>query len=375
MEDIEDSFLYGNSDVTIAEKEQLTVNTNENNSLNEIENSEKSLGEKIQTFEENNEDEEEEEEEDVQILLNTETVEKGTFPKNAFYRSSGAKQAAQRLNSFSSQIGGKQPNPLQSGQMAVTGPNLLLQSQQGPSPIVAQNQRNVFDLDIDTLEEKMWRKAGADITDYFNYGFNEETWRQYCSKQVQLRLEQSMQGKIKVYESKQADQKIELPPELLALTDSERKQRKPPIQRKPIKDNGPDWNRPPSSYDFRRRTREQDESVVQLLTGDTTITLTSGEQSPLREKRDERFDERDRREDRSKDYRSREDERRKDERYDRRDDRKDEKKEEKKEDKKDDRKSSDRSREHKDDHRRSSSPHKRKDSSKREDDDRSKRRR
>jgi hypothetical protein len=54
---------------------------------------------------------------------------------------------------------------------------------------------------------------GADITDYFNYGFNEETWKSYCAKQVQLRLEQSMQGKIKVYQS---DSKQDLPPELLA---------------------------------------------------------------------------------------------------------------------------------------------------------------
>lgn len=95
----------------------------------------------------------------------------------------------------------------------------LMPSQSGPSPIVAQNQKNVFDLDIDTLEDKPWRKPGVDITDYFNYGFNEDTWRQYCGKQVQLRLEQSMQGKIKVYESKQSDQK-ELPPEILALTES-----------------------------------------------------------------------------------------------------------------------------------------------------------
>ena len=28
--------------------------------------------------------------------------------------------------------------------------------------------------------------AGADITDYFNYGFTEETWQQYCEKQRRL---------------------------------------------------------------------------------------------------------------------------------------------------------------------------------------------
>lgn len=29
----------------------------------------------------------------------------------------------------------------------------------------------------------------ADITDYFNYGFNEESWKVYCDKQKYLRTE------------------------------------------------------------------------------------------------------------------------------------------------------------------------------------------
>ena len=33
---------------------------------------------------------------------------------------------------------------------------------------------------------------GADITDYFNYGFNEESWKQYCSKQNKLRAENGL---------------------------------------------------------------------------------------------------------------------------------------------------------------------------------------
>ena len=30
---------------------------------------------------------------------------------------------------------------------------------------------------------------GADITDYFNYGFNEDTWTKYCEKQRRLRMD------------------------------------------------------------------------------------------------------------------------------------------------------------------------------------------
>lgn len=33
----------------------------------------------------------------------------------------------------------------------------------------------IYDLDLATMEDKPWRKPGADVTDYFNYGFD-ESW-------------------------------------------------------------------------------------------------------------------------------------------------------------------------------------------------------
>lgn len=41
--------------------------------------------------------------------------------------------------------------------------------------------------------DKPWRKPGADVTDYFNYGFDEFTWTAYCAKQEGLREEFSPQ--------------------------------------------------------------------------------------------------------------------------------------------------------------------------------------
>lgn len=52
----------------------------------------------------------------------------------------------------------------------------------------------VHEFSIDSLEEKPWRKPGADITDYFNYGFNEETWRAYCERQKRFRVAESGVG-------------------------------------------------------------------------------------------------------------------------------------------------------------------------------------
>lgn len=44
-------------------------------------------------------------------------------------------------------------------------------------------------LDLETLKEKPWRAPGVDISDYFNYGFDEFSWTYYCSKQDKLRGE------------------------------------------------------------------------------------------------------------------------------------------------------------------------------------------
>jgi hypothetical protein len=96
----------------------------------------------------------------------------------------------------------------------------------------APGQRNPLEIDMDALEDKPWRKPGADLSDYFNYGFTEETWRSYCAKQVHMRQEMSMQGKIRVWEGPTAHKAgagaggdrgggsgggDALPPELLAL--------------------------------------------------------------------------------------------------------------------------------------------------------------
>ncbi|KAI9123168.1 hypothetical protein K1719_006057 [Acacia pycnantha] len=58
----------------------------------------------------------------------------------------------------------------------------------------------IFDVNIDTLEEKPWRTPGVDITDYFNFGFDENTWKHYCASLERL-WEASMQTGSAVNES------------------------------------------------------------------------------------------------------------------------------------------------------------------------------
>ncbi|KAK4354969.1 hypothetical protein RND71_027163 [Anisodus tanguticus] len=41
--------------------------------------------------------------------------------------------------------------------------------------------RTILDVNIDMFEKKPWWYPGADLTDYFNFGFDEDSWKQYCN--------------------------------------------------------------------------------------------------------------------------------------------------------------------------------------------------
>ncbi|KAK6944375.1 Pre-mRNA polyadenylation factor Fip1 domain [Dillenia turbinata] len=82
------------------------------------------------------------------------------------------------------------------------------------------SHRTIFDIDIDGFEEKPWKYPGIDMSDFFNFGLNEESWKEHCKQLEQHRLEATMQSKIRVYESGRAEQDYdpEMPPELAAAT-------------------------------------------------------------------------------------------------------------------------------------------------------------
>ncbi|CAI9787410.1 unnamed protein product [Fraxinus pennsylvanica] len=80
------------------------------------------------------------------------------------------------------------------------------------------SHKTIFEVDIDSFEEKSWRLPGIDVSDFFNFGLNEDTWKDYCKQLEQLRIETTMQSKIRVYESGRTEQEYDpdLPPELAA---------------------------------------------------------------------------------------------------------------------------------------------------------------
>mmetsp|Transcript_34470 Transcript_34470/g.55305 ORF Transcript_34470/g.55305 Transcript_34470/m.55305 type:complete len:515 (-) Transcript_34470:168-1712(-) len=66
-------------------------------------------------------------------------------------------------------------------------PKLLKLMMKEQSVAVHAHDNNLMDLDLDCFTQKPWTAPNADITDWFNYGFNEETWRQYCYTQMKMR--------------------------------------------------------------------------------------------------------------------------------------------------------------------------------------------
>ena len=58
------------------------------------------------------------------------------------------------------------------------------------------NGKPIFDVNPSEYNDRPWLKPGANIADYFNFGFNEETWNQYAEKQRLLRLEYPYQAEV-----------------------------------------------------------------------------------------------------------------------------------------------------------------------------------
>lgn len=47
-------------------------------------------------------------------------------------------------------------------------------------------KRTAMDVNIDELTDHPWRRPGARLEDFFNYGLNERSWREYAARQVSI---------------------------------------------------------------------------------------------------------------------------------------------------------------------------------------------
>ncbi|CAK7326347.1 unnamed protein product [Dovyalis caffra] len=82
--------------------------------------------------------------------------------------------------------------------------------------------RSILDVNIDAFEEKRWRYPGVDISDFFNFGFDEDSWKQYCMSLEQSRQQSYMHGMMSILHSSKPTQASESRPEQnsVAMADS-----------------------------------------------------------------------------------------------------------------------------------------------------------
>ncbi|KIJ53592.1 hypothetical protein M422DRAFT_25436 [Sphaerobolus stellatus SS14] len=80
------------------------------------------------------------------------------------------------------------------------------------------DNRSIFEIDMDALAEKPWRRPGTDISDYFNYGFDEVSWEAYCYRRRDLgEMANHLKGVVTNFAGMPEDQIAALPPDVRAM--------------------------------------------------------------------------------------------------------------------------------------------------------------
>ncbi|KAF7723610.1 pre-mRNA 3-end-processing factor fip1l1 [Apophysomyces ossiformis] len=144
---------------------------------------------------EDEEAEEEDSDDDLEIILEADKLETSAEPSSQGPAAGSDAKTTATTNSLVNIKPGQQAK-------ASTAPQPQTSSTSAPATtggivldaVGELNGQPITEVDLDSVEDKPWRKPGADITDYFNYGFNEVTWRAYCAKQKMLRENKKMMG-------------------------------------------------------------------------------------------------------------------------------------------------------------------------------------
>ncbi|KAJ6523545.1 hypothetical protein B0H19DRAFT_1201274 [Mycena capillaripes] len=84
-----------------------------------------------------------------------------------------------------------------------------------PSVTGTLEGRPIIDVDLSSMAEKQWRRPGSDISDWFNYGFDELSWEAYCYRRRDLgELANVLKTNVLNFSGMPEDQLTVLPPEV-----------------------------------------------------------------------------------------------------------------------------------------------------------------
>ena len=75
---------------------------------------------------------------------------------------------------------GPDPNTLPPATAPPSHPNI------DPNSIGTLDGRSILEVDLSSLNDKPWRRPGSDLSDWFNYGFDEISWEAYCYRRKEL---------------------------------------------------------------------------------------------------------------------------------------------------------------------------------------------
>ncbi|CAI7587782.1 unnamed protein product [Penicillium viridicatum] len=161
---------------------------------------------------------EEEEEDDDDFNIITEAPEGAPAPEASHPRHASLRQEPQRPSSADSSVLTRSATPSATprhetatpipGHPAAAGATAARPSSEKPgsaypaihsstidvnaNPIHPMTGKPIMSTDMDAdfpSDDKPWRRPGSDLSDYFNYGFDEFTWAGYCLKQQGVRQE------------------------------------------------------------------------------------------------------------------------------------------------------------------------------------------
>lgn len=194
--DEDDKFLYG------SDEEPRPVETNKRSQENEVEESDKRAkpneaannqdSESSESEESESEASESDSDSDVEFIISTgaDTTRLDSVSAPAS-QASGATQASGISVATAPQ---EEPTPAQENG-AVPAQTVAPEQTTAGESTVDLNVEGTYEgepvtsLDPEVLKEKPWRQPGANLSDYFNYGFNEYTWMEYLNKQEKLKQE------------------------------------------------------------------------------------------------------------------------------------------------------------------------------------------
>ncbi|THH19018.1 hypothetical protein EW146_g2071 [Bondarzewia mesenterica] len=78
--------------------------------------------------------------------------------------------------------------------------------------------RSILEVDLASMAEKAWRRPGSDISDWFNYGFDEISWEAYCFRRREVgELASVLKANVLNFSGMPEDQLAQLPPEIRTM--------------------------------------------------------------------------------------------------------------------------------------------------------------